>query len=1059
LSKLESNTSEKSEIKSRSQNKEKVAQKVTKNTNKKNQATSENDRGIKHILYKVNDFLATEYMMKFARYMRLAALLIVCAVLFYSPYPRGLFFERETLTAEIIVFGAFLLFWLSKIILRDKSFLKTPLDYAALTLVVVYFISIFGAVAKREAIMEWIRYCTYFAVFLMISELASEHKTRIRILGVFIASAVGVCILGLDAVSGSRIALIFNNLFEQLGLRVKFTGMTDYGRLASTFQYVNALAGYLIVAFFVAIGLTTLSEKLTKKVVLSATSFMIMLVFAHTLSRGAFLVMPLAAILYFLVLPKGSRIKGFANMLAPIIPAFILTMKLTSYMNETQFAPYVWLLVLLGCVATSIITLLMQSAVKFLEAISWKVYAGMSAAAIVVVIAVAIVALTVSAPLSLSNFDGDKNLYTSETKNVVLEPGNDYRLLFDVQAEMKADAPYSYRVEIYSRTNNDILFMRSGTHLATFSEKATDAKVTREVDFTVPTESRIVDVAFINYYPGTEAVFDNASVVDTQTGKVASGIVLNYKYMPEIVTTRLQDFTANKSGLMRQIYYKDGLALFKDYPIIGAGGGAWEFLYQKYQSYYYSTTQAHNFILQLGVETGIIGLIAFLGIVFSLVIMFAKRFFAKQKAEVDINAQNGVIMAALITAILGLLAHSMIDFDLSYTSLGILLWLLMGMFNAIYRTTEGQAVKSTKVVGKLTFYLIKITKTRQFKLYPTIGLIVAIIIGMLPINFVRAINFGEKSIAANQNGDNKTAMLHMAKANKIDKFMPEYKIDWANLIKVQENLFAENLVYADNLMVEAEKLTLCNSMLKARIGSYYLERGDIEKGIELFDKAAELRPLRPEEWQQRIGAYFNVTIACFSADRADKGLEYIDKTLMLIDDARKVNTKNLDPFIFSAATDEMLERLKYVKDNVGKQYNFALDKIVFYNVPSMDINYDGVPDQWNKAVPASVNIKYEKGIMQAINKDESIQFIRSRELEFVPGRTYTVSVFLNNCDEVESVPFEITGVTKGVETLVRNGTEYTAQVTIPEDYEPRDNYLRIGVADQIDIIIMSIIEK
>jgi hypothetical protein len=46
--------------------------------------------------------------------------------------------------------------------------------------------------------------------------------------------------------------------------------------------------------------------------------------------------------------------------------------------------------------------------------------------------------------------------------------------------------------------------------------------------------------------------------------------------------------------------------------LLGTGGGGWNASYHKYQSYLYYTDQLHNYLLQVGVETGLPGMIAFL---------------------------------------------------------------------------------------------------------------------------------------------------------------------------------------------------------------------------------------------------------------------------------------------------------------------------------------------------------------------------------------------------------------------------------------------------------------
>ena len=51
---------------------------------------------------------------------------------------------------------------------------------------------------------------------------------------------------------------------------------------------------------------------------------------------------------------------------------------------------------------------------------------------------------------------------------------------------------------------------------------------------------------------------------------------------------------------------------------------AWNYLYRQYQSYNYASSQAHNYPLQLGIETGILGIIILLGLVIVLIVAYYK---------------------------------------------------------------------------------------------------------------------------------------------------------------------------------------------------------------------------------------------------------------------------------------------------------------------------------------------------------------------------------------------------------------------------------------------------
>jgi hypothetical protein len=181
-----------------------------------------------------------EKLLSRLRVILLAALIIV---IFYPPYLQGLFFEKHFLPTQIFVFAVFILFLIYKWMKKDHRFFKTPIDYIAIGFVLVYFISIFTAVHTRSAIIEWMKYLMYFAVFYMLSSLADNLKTKFIILWTIVASAAGSSILGLDAAMGGNLVGFLNNIFKKLGAKSDiFFGLFVGSRIHSTLQYPNAMA-------------------------------------------------------------------------------------------------------------------------------------------------------------------------------------------------------------------------------------------------------------------------------------------------------------------------------------------------------------------------------------------------------------------------------------------------------------------------------------------------------------------------------------------------------------------------------------------------------------------------------------------------------------------------------------------------------------------------------------------------------------------------------------------------------------------------------------------------
>ncbi|NLD48655.1 MAG: hypothetical protein GX660_15945, partial [Clostridiaceae bacterium] len=231
-------------------------------------------------------------------------------VMFYTPFLRGLYFESEQLFTEIVLLSIFILFWVHKWLNKDKAFIRTPIEYASLGLVLVYLLTTFTAVNQRLAATEFLKYAMYFIVFIMLSDLVKSEKEKTYVFWTIAASAFGVCIIGIDSVAGGKIVNIFNTVFKALKINVSFFGLYVDGRIHSTIQYPNALASYLMAVFFITLGLVLTSKKWWVKGIASSIGFVLLTTFIFTLSRGVYILLLLALPLYLLLLPKGTKARG-----------------------------------------------------------------------------------------------------------------------------------------------------------------------------------------------------------------------------------------------------------------------------------------------------------------------------------------------------------------------------------------------------------------------------------------------------------------------------------------------------------------------------------------------------------------------------------------------------------------------------------------------------------------------------------------------------------------------------------------------------------------------------
>lgn len=202
--------------------------------------------------------------------------------------------------------------------------------------------------------------------------------------------------------------------------------------------------------------------------------------------------------------------------------------------------------------------------------------------------------------------------------------------------------------------------------------------------------------------PWLERKLDNFSVKKWSnalvpiSGIILAGLVLfifigtNAKnLLPQEISTRLENINFQQHSLLERLtFYKDSAKLVADYPLLGAGGGAWAALYEKYQNNPYSIQQAHSFYMQTLDEIGIVGF-AVLMIFFAYIYWQYIRSYINSDEE---KRESHFIYFLLATSIL---IHSVMDFNMSYVYVGILVFISLGGMAATIEPKTLEKMKPT----------------------------------------------------------------------------------------------------------------------------------------------------------------------------------------------------------------------------------------------------------------------------------------------------------------------------------------------------------------------------
>ncbi len=189
--------------------------------------------------------------------------------------------------------------------------------------------------------------------------------------------------------------------------------------------------------------------------------------------------------------------------------------------------------------------------------------------------------------------------------------------------------------------------------------------------------------------PGT---FLKPLLVVAMVGLIAAG-VYEFIHSGSDVLIKIKSINIHDHAVEERFtIYGDAVKMLLQRPLTGYGGGGWSAAYRGVQSYLYNSTETHSIFFKVVVETGLFGLLALMLIPFA-VIRMVKRALGLLKGS-NSNKRSGYFWVTVLAA-WGIVAHALIDFDLSEGALSLLLWGLLAMLRGLSLQAEKNAVANS----------------------------------------------------------------------------------------------------------------------------------------------------------------------------------------------------------------------------------------------------------------------------------------------------------------------------------------------------------------------------
>lgn len=131
-------------------------------------------------------------------------------------------------------------------------------------------------------------------------------------------------------------------------------------------------------------------------------------------------------------------------------------------------------------------------------------------------------------------------------------------------------------------------------------------------------------------------------------------------------------------------FYKAGIKLIQEKPLLGHGPDSFRFVAPKYQkNLLASSDHPHNLFLKIAVENGIPALIAFLIFLSFLFIQIIKK--------------PDPLARFLLIPISAILIHNIFDYNLNFAGTQMLFWILLGFAHALTKNSNNQERKSIEI--------------------------------------------------------------------------------------------------------------------------------------------------------------------------------------------------------------------------------------------------------------------------------------------------------------------------------------------------------------------------
>ncbi len=497
---------------------------------------------------------------------------------------------------------------------------------------------------RLSGTVEYIlKYISVLNIYFITKKYIKKDEKKIAIISnTIIIMSILIILFGID---------IMNNITLQKFY--KFLGLPPINessmRMMSLYQYANTLSVFLGFVLFLTIERYLNEQRPKIKSLYVVCMFFQIFAILTTYSRMCWVLLAVLLVIYVLWI-KEHRKEIIKALLFSSINAMIYFV-LYNYLEDIGKTSYV------------IISLLVQSAIEYLLYLKLckiqlstkmkKIFLGTTTAVLVLIVIGYILI-----PNNLVLFNSIDSKIKYKRQNIKVEYSTDYSLKIKVKS--KTSKSKNISVIIKELNNKEQEVDRHKMQIDNYEG-------TKEINFKTTDNTDTIEISF-NWGKPVEGARLEVEEVTLNDKKIP----IYYKLIPIEFINRIEKINANAISLKTRLsYLKQATIIIQNNWLFGNGGNAWKYFDKK--DIEENTTAEHSYPMQLFIQNGIVAFIAY-----GLLIIFLCKSIYKSK---------NITIKTIGMALLLVVTHSLLDLDMSFFNILIIVYMYIAIVSEITRGT------------------------------------------------------------------------------------------------------------------------------------------------------------------------------------------------------------------------------------------------------------------------------------------------------------------------------------------------------------------------------------